>query len=55
MLRQEIQELREEQRQMATAIQQLVTTFRTLAAHLGISGEPYAGRGTPDRDLPGFG
>jgi len=42
---------------MAEAIRQLVQTFRTLAAHLGISGEPYVrkdGDRTSDRDLPGF-
>jgi phage shock protein A len=54
MLRQEIRELRAEQKEMATAINQLVTTFRALAAHLGIAGEPYARKGGPDRDLPGF-
>jgi hypothetical protein len=54
MLRQEIQELRKEQKEMAAAINQLVTTFRALAAHLGIAGEPYARKGGNDRDLPGF-
>jgi uncharacterized coiled-coil DUF342 family protein len=54
MLRQEIQELRTEQKEMAHAVQQLVTTFRSLAAHLGIAGEPYARKGDTDRDLPGF-
>jgi prefoldin subunit 5 len=56
-LREELQHLRSEQREMAAAIQELVTTFRTLATHLGIAAEPYvrkgeAGRG---RDIPGFG
>ncbi len=56
-LRQELQELRTEQRAMAEAIDQLVTTFRSLATHLGIAGEPYVGRksSTRDRDVPGFG
>jgi uncharacterized coiled-coil DUF342 family protein len=54
MLRQEIQELRAEQKEMATAINQLVSTFRALATHLGIASEPYARKGHPDRDLPGF-
>jgi len=54
MLRQEIQELRAEQKEMAVAINQLVTTFRALAAHLGIASEPYTRKGGPDRDLPGF-
>jgi phage shock protein A len=54
MLRQEIQELRAEQKEMSTAINQLVTTFRALAAHLGIAGEPYARKDGHDRDLPGF-
>jgi prefoldin subunit 5 len=54
MLRKEIEELRSEQRQMAESINQLVTTFRQLAAHLGISGEPYGARKGNDRDLRGF-
>ncbi len=54
VLRQEIQELRAEQKEMAAAINQLVTTFRSLAAHLGIAGEPYAKKETRHRDLPGF-
>jgi prefoldin subunit 5 len=54
MLRKEIEELRTEQRQMAESINQLVTTFRSLAAHLGIAGEPYGGKKADDRDLRGF-
>jgi hypothetical protein len=54
MLRKEIEELRNEQREMARAINQLVVTFRSLATHLGIAAEPYAGKRTSDRDLPGF-
>jgi phage shock protein A len=54
MLRQEIEELRSEQRQMAQSINQLVTTFRSLAAHLGIAGEPYGAKRSDDRDLRGF-
>lgn len=48
--------MRAEQREMATAIQELVTTFRTLAAHLGIAAEPYVRKGDPGtgRDVPGF-
>lgn len=56
-LREELQRMRAEQREMAAAIQELVTTFRTVATHLGIAAEPYvrkaeAGGG---RDIPGFG
>ncbi len=56
-LRSELNALRQEQREMAEAINQLLTTFRGLAAHLGIATEPYGGRGTraSERDLPGFG
>ncbi len=56
-LRAELNAFRQEQREMATAINQLLTTFRGLAAHLGIATEPYGGRGgrSADRDLPGFG
>jgi len=55
-LREELGQLRAEQRQMATAIQELVTTFRTLATHLGIAAEPYVRKdgSSPKRDLPGF-
>ena len=57
LLREELQQLRTEQREMAKSIEQLVTTFRMLASHLGIAAEPYAGRGrsTNERDVPGFG
>jgi hypothetical protein len=56
LLREELAELRTEQREMAKAINQLVTTFQTLAAHLGIAAEPYKGKEKPttSRDLPGF-
>ena len=56
-LRAELQQLRADQREMAQAVNQLVQTFRTLAAHLGIAVEPYArksGEPPADRDLPGF-
>ncbi|HZY91569.1 MAG TPA: hypothetical protein VFG07_02160 [Thermoplasmata archaeon] len=56
-LRNEVAELRNEQREMAHAIEQLVQTFRSLAVHLGIASEPYKkpGKGTDDREIPGFG
>jgi len=58
-LRLEMSRLRDEQREMAAAIQELVTTFRSLATHLGIATEPYARKGAAthgsDRDIPGFG
>jgi len=56
-LRTEIEQLRTEQKEMARSIQQLVQTFRMLAAHLGIAGEPYVskdGDRASDRDLRGF-
>jgi uncharacterized coiled-coil DUF342 family protein len=54
MLRQELQELRAEQKEMAQAINQLVQTFRALATHLGIASEPYARKTGTERDLRGF-
>lgn len=56
-VRAELALLREEQRQMAAAIDQLLTTFRGLATHLGIATEPYGkrGGGSSSRDVPGFG
>ncbi len=55
-LREELQKMRAEQREMAAAIQELVTTFRTLAAHLGIASEPYGRKADrpPGSDIPGF-
>jgi hypothetical protein len=56
-LREELTQLRAEQQEMAQAIHQLLQTFRTLAAHLGIAAEPYVRKGSDppaDRDLPGF-
>ena len=56
-LREELQRMHEEQRQMSAAVQELVTTFRNLAVHLGIAAEPYVRKGgaSTGRDLPGFG
>lgn len=56
-LRTEIAELRNEQHEMARAIDQLVQTFRQLAVHLGIAAEPYkkSGKPTAEREIPGFG
>ncbi|MFI5412972.1 MAG: hypothetical protein ACHQ0I_00050 [Candidatus Lutacidiplasmatales archaeon] len=56
-LREELGQMRTEQRELAQAVQQLAQTFRTLAAHLGIAAEPYVRKGgdpSSDRDLPGF-
>jgi hypothetical protein len=56
-LREELRQLRAEQKEMAQAIHQLVQTFRTLAAHLGIAAEPYVRKGgdpASDRNPPGF-
>jgi len=49
--------MRTEQREMAAAIQDLVTTFRMLAAHLGIAAEPYVRKdgAAAGPDIPGFG
>ena len=57
MLRQELSELRAEQREISRAINQLATTFRTLATHLGIASEPYTRKETKEsqQNLPGFG
>lgn len=55
-LRDELRQLRAEQRAMAAAVQELVRAFRTIAAHLGIAAEPYVRKGEPPRgsDIPGF-
>ncbi len=53
-LREELHALREEQRELARSIDQLVQAFRSIATHLGITAEPYAKKEKRDRDLPGF-
>jgi hypothetical protein len=55
-LRQEIRDLRSEQKEMAAAINQLVATFRMIATHLGIAAEPYVrGESRKGKDgPPGF-
>ena len=56
-LRQEVAELRAEQKALARAIDEMTQTFRSLAVHLGIASEPYkkaASGSSRDRDLPGF-
>ncbi len=57
-LRQELTELRTEQRAMARSVAELAQTFRQLATPLGIASEPYSKRPAGperERDLPGFG
>ena len=54
-LREELHALREEQRELARSIDQLVQAFRSIATHLGITAEPYVRKDHRDRDLPGFG
>ncbi len=53
-LREELHALREEQRELARSIDQLVQAFRSIATHLGITAEPYVKKEKRDRDLPGF-
>lgn len=55
-LRAEVAQMRQEQKEMAAAIDQLISTFRGLATHLGIATEPYGRRGSggSSRDVPGF-
>lgn len=55
-IRAELALLRQEQQELAAAIDQLLRTFRGLATHLGISTEPYGkrGAGASSKDVPGF-
>lgn len=57
MLRQELAELRAEQQELVRSVNQLATTFRTLATHLGIASEPYNRKetGRSRESPPGFG
>ncbi len=55
-LRQEVADLRNEQRELLRAVEEMSRTFRALATQLGIAGEPYQRRsGDTNRELPGFG
>lgn len=56
ILRTEVAEMRNEQKEMARSIDQLVTTFRSLAVHLGIASEPYqkGGKSAARSEIPGF-
>jgi predicted nucleic acid-binding Zn-ribbon protein len=53
-LREELHALREEQRELARSVEQLLTAFRTISTHMGITAEPYARKEKRERDLPGF-
>ena len=58
-IRQQLEELRAEQREMKQAIDELVRTFRSLSMHLGIAAEPYrksdpSGDRAKGSDIPGF-
>jgi predicted nucleic acid-binding Zn-ribbon protein len=53
-LREELHELRAEQRELAKAVDQLVRTFTTISTHLGITSEPYAKKARRSEDVPGF-
>ncbi|MGI0071938.1 MAG: hypothetical protein ACRECT_07760 [Thermoplasmata archaeon] len=53
-LREELHELKSEQRELAKAVDQLVRTFTVLSTHLGITAEPYSKKERPDRDVQGF-
>ena len=56
-LRQEVAELRAEQKALHEAIDEMSQTFRTIAVHLGIASEPYRKSAEPERkrEIPGFG
>ena len=56
-LRQEVAELRAEQKTLLAAMDEMNRTFRALATHLGIASEPYKRSGEPptQREIPGFG
>ena len=52
-LREELHELRAEQRELAKAVDQLVRTFTALSTHLGITAEPYSRKDRRSQDVPG--
>lgn len=51
-VREELHALREEQRELARSIEQLVQAFRSIATHLGITAEPYVRKDQRGRDQP---
>lgn len=53
-LREELHELRAEQRDLAKAVDQLVRTFTTISNQLGITSEPYVRKEKRKDDVPGF-
>jgi len=56
-LRQEVAELRAEQKALLAAMEEMTRTFRAIATHMGIAAEPYKRAGEPprEREIPGFG
>lgn len=56
-LRREVAELREEQQAVARTVEELASTFRSIAVQLGIGSGTYQRRATESsaRELPGFG
>lgn len=55
-VRDELAQLRAEQRELARSVEQLTQTFRALATHLGIASEPYSkpGGNAKGKEIPGF-
>ncbi|HEV2520520.1 MAG TPA: hypothetical protein VGX00_07920 [Thermoplasmata archaeon] len=56
-LRQELAELRKEQKELAEAVSELTRTFKGLAIQLGVAADPYqkGSREAKGREIPGFG
>ncbi|MCI4318534.1 MAG: hypothetical protein L3K23_00135 [Thermoplasmata archaeon] len=55
-VREELAQLRAEQRELAHSVEQLTQTFRALATHLGIVAEPYnkSSGNAKGKEIPGF-
>lgn len=56
-LRQEVAALRNEQRELLKAVEEMSRVFRSLALQLGIASEPYRRKDDEERkkEIPGFG
>jgi hypothetical protein len=57
-LRQQLSRVREEQQQLAQAVNEMLGTFRRISVQLGIASEPYRPKNTPSKPSasdPGFG
>lgn len=54
-LKQEVEALKQQQRELAEGVGELLQTFRSLAMHMGVTTEPYRPGSKKSTPPPGFG